>query len=267
MFERTFRSAISALVMCGSSFLPHDANAWNGEGHKIVAIIAERHLSDAAYSATQKLLALEGSKSLEDVAVWADEVRDLKVPQQPSHALRLPLDGSVFSKKRDCDKNLCATAAISAALNCLNVCRPSAQLLGLKYLVHLVGDIHQPLHSSADTGQQKVIFKSREYSLHQVWDGVIIQDGRINFRVLAGQIDEQQPFQAGTLDPIEWAYEGRNIAKNDIFPVFNSFKAVDGAVRLPEDYAIRYRGTVEARLKLAGLRLAGVLNAALSAPH
>ncbi|AYC99578.1 S1/P1 nuclease [Neorhizobium sp. NCHU2750] len=263
-FSKNKMTRFAAIMLI--SLWPSLSAAWSGGGHSIIAYIAESHLSAQARRGVQDLLKEENLNSIEQVANWADAMRSLKVPQQPSHALRLPLDGSPYDRKRDCGNNMCATWAIQAAINCLADAKATseAKITALKYLVHLTGDIHQPLHASKDTGQRKVLFAGEQLSLHQVWDGGITRSLKIGNRKLAGMVDLQIPDSTVDLDPIHWAYESRDIARDEIYPELQGLPTQNGATVLPADYAERHWPTVEKRLKLAGLRLAGVLNAIYS---
>ena len=241
---------------------PGVSMAWSGGGHSIVAYIAESHLSPQARRHVLELLKVEHYDSLSDIANWADAMRSLKIPKQPSHALRLPLDNSMYDHDRDCRDDMCATSAIQADIDCLRDPKATmaAQLTALKYLVHLVGDLHQPLHTSKDTGQRKVFFNGQEMSLHQVWDGGIIRSLKIGNHKLAAMVDHNIPDAAVDLNPIHWAYEGRDIARSEIYSELWNFPQKNGIVLLPDDYTDRHFSTIEKRLKFAGLRLAEVLN-------
>ncbi|WP_343061025.1 S1/P1 nuclease [Rhizobium soli] len=240
------------------------ALAWSSEGHKIVAAIAEQHLGDAARSEVLSLLQLEKKTSLVDVAAWADEMRDLDVPRQPSHSIRLPLTSAPYVQSRDCRNKNCILWAIEANIRVLRkgTSSGSAKVAALKYLTHFIGDLHQPLHSSIDTGQQKVVFEGRETTLHGVWDRELIKCQDINVDGLIGEIDVARLAKIH-LDVASWAIEGRDIARDRIFFDLPQGESV---IALPADYCATYASTVRVRLASAGYRLALLLNEVFSKP-
>lgn len=235
--------------------------AWGREGHKVVAIIAESRLTPEAHAEILRLLASENQPSLASVATWADAVKSLKIPKQPSHSVRLPLDNSPFDRKRDCKQNMCVIGAIEASMETLaNKDAPTgARMMALKYLVHLVGDVHQPLHASKDGGSEPVVFKGETLSLHKVWDTKLIEAQKLDATAMAGLIDssEMEPVRYGT--PVDWALESRALSRDVIFPQIARLRSPEGVV-LPKTYAMQNWHIVKMRLHEAGWRLAEVLN-------
>ncbi|WP_313531695.1 S1/P1 nuclease [Shinella sp.] len=237
---------------------PLHAFAWGREGHKVVALIAESRLTPAARAEVQRLLASEGSSSLADVALWADEIKSVKALRQPSHGVNLPLDSSPYDPKRDCGHKICVIEAIERLQPTLADKRLpiSARMMALKYLVHLVGDIHQPLHATT-AGARTVVFDGAIESLHKVWDSGIIRTHKRNPSLMALGVEatHRQPVTYGS--PLIWALESRDIARDTILPELPA----DGI--LPPDYADRNWDLVEERLHEAGRRLALMLNQSL----
>lgn len=236
--------------------------AWGREGHKVVAIIAESRLTPEAHAAIAGLLASEGKTSLASVANWADSVKSLRIPKQPSHSVRLPLDNSPFDRKRHCKQDMCVIGAIEASAETLaNKDAPTgARMMALKYLVHLVGDVHQPLHASKDGGSGEVVFKGKTLSLHKVWDTGLIAAQKLDASAMAGLIEasESDPVHYGT--PVEWALESRALSRDVIFPQIRLLKSAEGVV-LPQNYAVQNWHIVRMRLHEGGWRLADLLNA------
>lgn len=238
---------------------PLHAFAWGREGHKVVALIAESRLTPAARAEVQRLLASEGSSSLADVALWADEIKSVKALRQPSHGVNLPLDSSPYDPKRDCGHKICVIEAIERLQPTLADKRLpiSARMMALKYLVHLVGDIHQPLHATVIASYRTIVFNGVSQRLHKVWDSGIIgaYKRKPNFMALDIEATHRRPVHYGT--PLMWVLESRDIARDTIFP------EVPANSVLPPDYAIRNWDLVEERLHEAGWRLAMMLNMAL----
>jgi hypothetical protein len=241
------------------------AQAWNWEGHQVVALVGEAHLTPAATSEVQRLLFLEGKSSMSEVSSWADSIRILKVPRQPSHSVRIPLDFSTYDPKRDCSDGNCIIAAIEADIAILSEksANDEVKLTALKYLIHFVGDIHQPLHANKDIGNRKVVFKGEEQTLHRIWDRQIIKSRRLEVPKLAAFIDQGYGDLEDLGGPVDWALESRDIARDDLYPSLTTPDATN-VTQLPDDYADQNWPIVESRLELAGLRLAETLNAAFS---
>ncbi|WP_430241905.1 S1/P1 nuclease [Neorhizobium sp. DAR64861/K0K2] len=254
--------ASAAVVL--AAFLPvSEASAWTRRGHQIVADIAEANLTPRAKQEVSRLLAMEGKKRLNEVASWADSIRGVTFPKQPSHAVRIPVDANSYSPERDCGDGNCVLAAISHNIEDLsNRDAPDeSRLVALKYLTHFIGDLHQPLHASKDTGQRKVIYQGEEKTLHAVWDKDLIACPRTKFQETAKRLmkDEDSPRAGG--DPASWAMESHDIARDKIFPDLAGLSG-DPAV-LPDSYCDANWPIASSRLKFAGVRLASLINQAL----
>jgi hypothetical protein len=183
-------AALLAFALSGSA----PAQAWGACGHRIVAEIADRHLDAATRVRTAALL---GSRTLADVSVWADRVRETERFEwtRRLHYVNLPEDATSFDAQRDCPDGACVVRGIarfSAELASPDVGR-EGKILALKFLIHLVGDIHQPLHVSrkSDLGGNliTVIHRNERSSLHRVWDSGLLDCGRGEWNVRAVEID------------------------------------------------------------------------------
>ncbi|MBX3566975.1 MAG: S1/P1 nuclease [Rhizobiaceae bacterium] len=238
------------------------AQAWSGAGHEIVADIAAAQLKPEARKAVDALLAGQHLSTMAQASGWADVVR-LVVPEgQPSHLVRLPLDGSPYDEKRDCDGQRCVVAAIGSYAAVLRDAQApaAAKVAALNYVIHLVGDVHQPLHASADPGKRMVSVAGRTMRLHDLWDEAIIGRRGKPPLELARSITASAACRAEpSLDPAGWAVEGRDIARDVIFgdPRLKSDADVPdlGVSYLDERWPV-----VRARLLLAGCRLGALLN-------
>jgi len=233
----------------------------------VVAIIAQERLSPQASAAVRTLLQLEHKSDLSQIANWADQVNS-RSSDGPRHTMRLPLDNSTSIPPRICSrKRECTTEAIEDEAAILRGGSSSEleRLESLKYIVHLVGDIHQPLHMSADPGREDVIFRRRFVTLHKVWDTLIIR----SFRKAPAELAALASVRAseGRLNlggsPRNWALESRDIARDKILPGIQKFARDGDAIVLPADYAEESRAIVLDRLSQAGIRLANLLNDAL----
>lgn len=234
------------------------AAAWGPVGHKAVAIIAESRLTTSALAETKSLLESEGTSSLEDIAMWADAVRFLKFPEQPLHGVYLPLDGSSYDPALDCRKTICAMEAIKSLTPVLSSRKQpvAARMMALKYIVHLVADLHQPLHAT-NAGAEMVTFDGKVQRLHKVWDVGITKEKKMTAASLAELAESEDQTFVPYRDPLAWAEEGFDISRNIILP-----EALAGSI-LPENYADQNFSIVEKRIHEAGWRLSELLNKAL----
>lgn len=265
---RVPRLLISAII-CLSFFCINttQSRAWGALGHRVVAIIAEHHLSPDAAQAVSVLLASEGKASLVDIASWADRVHGLVIPKQPSHLVSIPLDYSRYNPDVSCLKNNCVLGALAASVETLRNPRAhvEAKAIALNYVVHFVGDIHQPLHTSEDGGFEGVEHRQTRVSLHRVWDNNIIIDQGKSSRAVARDIERRPTgvYVGGTME--DWAIEGRDIARDEIFPELAHWTA-NGVVTLPDTYSDDKWPIARQRLEQGGLRLALLLNSIFAAP-
>ena len=157
------------------------ALAWGPNGHAIVADIAQRHLDPKALHAVRQLLALEGDRNLDQVASWADEIRKDHPRTGPWHYVDTPLDDPDYVASRDCRRGNCVVAKLPHFVRVLGdrSASPRTRLIALKWVVHLVGDIHQPMHNvdNHDKGGNtlQLVFFGEPSNLHKVWDSAMIQ--------------------------------------------------------------------------------------------
>src|SRR5690606_16242074 len=171
------------------------AQAWSQLGHRIVGDLAELQLHEAARAEVQRLLAGEGEPTLGGVAAWADALRheapDRFRTSSRWHYINARGGGCDFVASRDCAQGGCIVTAIEAQRRILadRGQTLAARRDALKFLVHFVGDIHQPLHAgpredSGGNGFQVSLRRERASAggdtrgsaratgtnLHTVWD-------------------------------------------------------------------------------------------------
>jgi len=232
--------SISGLVVAAMDAIP-PANAWGADGHIIVAEIAQSKLKPSVRQQVTALLHAENARFLSDIANWADEERAAvkkgksAAYPMPSHVTRIPLDHS-RSLGKSCP-NFCAVKAIDYYADRLSdrTLSDRERALALNFVVHLIGDLHQPLHSSYKVGNfTPVVFIGRRRMLHWVWDTGILKAQNKPRSELIEEIEQVKVRPRG--DVVQWALEGRDIARDKIFP--NLTKSAE-AVVLPPDYAAR----------------------------
>jgi hypothetical protein len=172
---KTFVRASALLLL-----LPGTALAWGSEGHHIIADIAEQYLEPATAQQAHEMLALDNVTTLAAVSTWADDIRTQRPETAPWHYVNIPInppDGTppAYDARRDCPTGDCVVAKIGTFEAVLRdkSAPPRHRLEALKFLVHLVGDISQPLHcaDNQDRGGNDVHvdFMGWRTNLHAVW--------------------------------------------------------------------------------------------------
>src|SRR4051794_17038439 len=120
---------------------------WGSKGHEIVAAIAEAHLTDTARKQIKELLP-QGT-TLAAASTWPDEV-GRKIPDMNSyHFVNFPKDANDYQQQRDCKQRNCVIEAIARYVRVLKTADAprNEKRIALRFVTHLVGDIHQPLHA------------------------------------------------------------------------------------------------------------------------
>lgn len=258
---RATRAAAGALACAALGLLPLAGLAWGPQGHQVVANLAQAQLTPAARAEAARLLALEPGATLESIATWADEHRS---PDTGAwHYVNFPRGTCVFDAPRDCPEERCVVQAIAGQLQVLDSDAPdAARLLALKYVVHLVADVHQPLHAGhgddrgGNTYQVQAL--QRGTNLHALWDAGFLHHWSQPTATLARRLLPQSlaPAAHGA-NPAQAAQESCQIVGSP------GFYPASRQVGL--DYLEQFTPTVEQRLALAGARLADALNRALRA--
>ena len=252
--------------------------AWGPKGHAIVADIAQSRLTPLARKNLQTLL---GQESLASISTWADQVRKERDESYDWHFVDIPKDAAGFSEQRDCfrpqdqhknaqtDHQNCVVDRIEIFSRILADEKASSadRLEALKWVVHFVGDLHQPLHAIDEArGGNDVklpVFgspKCGDYdcNLHWVWDTLLLEHTGLSeedyVQRLNRLIDQQHLAQQAAGKPEDWANESHLEARQIVDP---------RPAMIDEQYYQSHINLVDKKLALAGLRLAAVLNDAL----
>jgi nuclease S1 len=259
------------------ALVPAAALAWSEDGHRLVAAVADERMSPAARRLVRDIAG--GPLAAGDVATWADAQKDERT--RPWHYVNIP-PGSTYDPARDCPRGACVVAAIARAEAALrdggsDLARADA----LRWLVHLVADVHQPLHAgdAADRGGNKLELRlhagrGQPWNLHRVWDDLVVRPvahgrspaGHDSERVvnaahalLAAAPATAVDAWAADASPASWANASSRTA-------LALRREVDGWARdgrfpvLPPRYVEAQRPRVEAALVAAGVRLAALLD-------
>ena len=148
---RMLRPPLAALLLpvVLASHAPAGTAGWWDLGHRTVALVAETRLLPRTREAVRDLL---GGQSLADASVWADNIRQYRHDADPLHYVNVPLAAAEYDSLRDCPNGRCIVAAIAADRRVL--ANPAASPLdraeALRFLIHFLGDLHQPLHTTDD---------------------------------------------------------------------------------------------------------------------
>jgi hypothetical protein len=230
---------------------------WGPTGHRVTGMIASNHLNKKAKKKIETLL---GQESLAMVSTWMDEVRSDSTYDYATdfHWVTVETGQTYDEAKKNPNGDVIMTIErliIELKSGKLDRMR---EIQNLKFLVHLIGDIHQPLHVGCcgDQGGNKVQVKwfGGNSNLHRVWDSDIIDGTKLSYSELAqslGTPDEGtvKSLQSGSIR--EWADEQMSYRKQ-VYDIGNG--------NLGYEYSYKNLPLVRERLLTAGVRLAGVLN-------
>ena len=274
------RSLLVLLLLLASSTA---SLAWGEAGHATVAEIAAHYLSGKARANVRRLLG-PGEHEMAAVASWADQVRDSDRPETyPWHVVEIPPDGVSYDRARDCKNDDCIVEKIKQFARVVGDRRiaRAERIEALKFLIHFVGDLHMPLHAYAPLNHPKgtwVQIGGTTEKLHLWWDwgwwDLTFEDEfgtepKEVAETMISQItaEEQNEWMAGT--PDGWANESFNLASEFvtahdlIAAVRNTNHSQEAPIVLPRSaLETEMKPGVVRRLKMAGVRLAWLLNEA-----
>jgi hypothetical protein len=315
------RFGVYAILLCGLIFLsgPSITLAWGCKGHQTVALLAEKHLTPEAKQFVQKLLAESpvdpklnrycggaNRDLMADVSTWADDVRGER-KNGPWHYIDIPRGSQRGPLDPFCGQEGCVTLAITEQLAILKDAKADAakRADALRFIIHFVGDLHQPLHTvtNADEGGNCMPVKyfrrsarERNHSfspnLHSLWDTAIPErdaegaDPAEYADTLDAQFSaEIDGWQKAGVHLEDWAWEGFDFAENTVYGNLTPKIAIEPNVPVHscsddnnigerllhqnitagEAYQEKAAPVVEKRLAQAGVRLAMILNDAAKA--
>ena len=281
MRTRILAIGVVVTVVCSWPAL----QAWGAQGHRLVGLIAANHLSRTAAQNVNWLL---DGQSLAEVSSWADaQITDL---QQTAtwHYLNIPPAAAGYNRDRDCQRQpgVAAGARGDTWRDCVvdrityfeqraadTELDRADRATALKYLIHFIGDLHQPFHAlGVGRGGNDVIVRVFGNSncgndpkrpplpcnLHSVWDSRLIARRDLSDKAyvvaLESLIKQRGWFQQPVGTPKEWAEQSWALGKTALVP---------NDTNIDEAYYQKHIGVIDERLALGGVRLAAVLNRAL----
>ena len=260
----------AAALALALTLVSTDALAWGAQGHRLVARVAEPRLTPQVRAEVDRLLAAEPDPTLAGIAPWADQLRakdpGLGKRSAAWHYVNIGEDDCHYQPPRHCPGGNCVVEAIKQQTAILgDRRRPDAERAqALKFVVHFVGDVHQPMHAGYghDKGGNdfQLQFNGRGTNLHSLWDSGMLNELKLDddayFQRLsalpAPKLGKRSNIQ---VDAQQWAEGSCRIAiAPGVYPARRT---------LPATYSATYRPVAEKELRLAGERLAVLLNATL----
>ncbi|MBW6527954.1 S1/P1 nuclease [Sphingomonas sp. RHCKR7] len=254
--------ALVAPLAALAALLPAPALAWGKTGHRVVAQIADARLTPRAHRAVKAILGVE---TLAEASNWPDTMRSDPAPfwqreSTPWHYVTVP-PGKRYAEVGAPPEGDAVTALTRFGATLRD---PRASLAdrqrALRFVVHIVGDLHQPLHAGdgSDRGgnDRKVTFFGRATNLHSVWDSALVDDEQLSFTEMTAWLSARvTPVQArdwAVTDPRVWIAESSAL-RDRVYPAA-------GEDALSYRYVYENTPRMELQLEKGGVRLAAYLN-------
>lgn len=254
-----FRILIIFLLVSAFCYSNDKEIFWGQTGHRVIGEIAYKNLTKKAKRNLEKLLKNEG---LALISTYADEIRsDRKYSKfGPWHYVNFKDEETYEASEKNPNGDLIAGIGKCQKIISDSNASKEDKVFYLKLLVHLIGDLHQPLHAGRgkDRGGNSIRLKwfRANTNLHSVWDTRMIESYGMTYTELTSNLNkfskqEIKTIQKGSV--LDWVKETRIITMK----VYNSVKADEN---LSYRYMYDHFGTVKEQLQKGGLRLAKVLN-------
>lgn len=241
---------------------PLPAMAWGAQGHQITGLIAQEHLGKEAAEQIHQFM---GSETLAQASTWPDEMRSAPSDfwrHRAGHWHYVTVQGDDYQPTdapRDGD-GMTALAAYTTLLRDPKRDKEEKRI-ALRFIVHIIGDLHQPLHAGMggdhnDHGGNDVpvVFLGHSMPLHGVWDYGLIEHRGLSAPAYAATLSTAiTPAQVAAWSaspPAQWVHESIALRKT-IYPATR---------KLSDDYARQHQGEADERLEQAGIRIAAWLN-------
>ncbi|HXS98530.1 MAG TPA: S1/P1 nuclease [Candidatus Limnocylindrales bacterium] len=242
------------------------AFGWGNEGHALVARIAWAEMTPEAKAQVEAILG--PGVSMESIASWADDVRRARPESGSWHFVDIPIDKPHMDMARDCKDGACIVAAIARFRAVLS--DPNADAVkrkeALMFLVHFVGDMHQPLHCSNhdDKGGNgvRVVLYDKPGNLHSAWDsGFLAKMGPAD-QLYPGMLKEaekhRKKWSKGNVE--KWAEESHKLAVKITYGKLPAAGAADAPRTLGAIYEQQADPVIREQIEKAGDRLAKFLD-------
>ncbi len=269
IFRRPMPAAAALAVLLALLPLKH-AHAWGQEGHAIVAEIAQRRLDGDTLKKVKTLLG--GEVSLASIGSWPDDYRAAHRDTSRWHFVDIPVDRRTYDPEVECKREAegdCLINALARLRTTLADCtKPQLERANaLKFVVHFVGDIHQPLHAAERSGDRggnavEVTFFGQKTNLHALWDTELIMHTVFAWGSYVSRLEtswfpgrDLSELQGGT--PVDWTLESHRYAREVAYDFSDT-----GILGI--QYYTKSVSVLDRQLALAGVRLAQVLKETLA---
>lgn len=254
------RIEMKTVIFCFYVLAAPTVFGWGKTGHRIVGKIAQERLDASSAKAVKELL---GPESLAEASTWPDFIRSEPEKWAKTfswHYMSVPKGKKVKSVPKKEDNILGAIKKLSQTLQNKEASKED-KVVALRFLVHLVGDIHQPMHvgRKSDRGgnRHEVKWFGEKTNLHALWDESLVEFQELSYSEYAKWLNRRpsatQAKQWQKSSPADWAKESRAIRK-DVYA--HSPEGAD----LGYKYNHRFKQTLDERLLKGGVRLAELLN-------
>lgn len=268
---------LSAFFFVGTA---KPAFGWGDKGHITVATIAEAHLNQAAKKGVRDLL---DSQRLSDprTATWADHIRPLASFKKtfPHNDKWHFIDTPYMQEKVDLDRdgingdNVVSKVGDFKKMLADTTVAKEQRRDALLFVIHFVGDMHQPLHciDRDDRGGNEIKISingshQRESNLHSFWDTTAVEMlmNQVDVPDFSGRLDAmitgamKTKWEAGS--PLDWAQESHALGITNGYTLGGRELPKDKVVELDANYIDTAKKTVQEQLQKAGIRLAKTLN-------
>ena len=233
-------------------FFPTKSFSWGSEGHRVMSRVTSENLNSIVKDSLKVYL---GDLSLEDCSVWMDEIRSNHSFDylKPCHYINIE-KGEVYSPSNQ-ENIINELNIVIDRLKHRNLYTTEEVITDIKILVHLIGDLHQPLHTGygVDKGGNtvKVQFLGRETNLHKVWDSEIIKEQHISVETCDKWLSDYSKIKSQKSDILGWMNESRSY-------LGQVYDITDG--NIDENYIQKNKTLIEKQLLKSGLRLSVILN-------
>nr|WP_321442363.1 S1/P1 nuclease [uncultured Hyphomonas sp.] len=236
------------------------AFAWGKTGHRVVAAVADHYLTDEAAAAVEDIL---GPESMAEASDWPDFMRSDPAPfwrreSSPWHYVTIP-EGEKYADITPPPEGNAITALAHFRAIVLDESQPLEQRqLALRFIIHLVGDLQQPLHAGNGTDRGANLFTCYFFeeltNLHEVWDELLINHEELSYTEwtdwLTSKITAEKILVWSAATPEQWADESAAI-RDTIYPDHQILKW---------EYVYQTRPILRQQLSKGGVRLAAYLN-------
>lgn len=264
------RFALPCLSILTALSVGSPAMAWGPQGHRVIARVALDRLTPSAKAAIGDLL--HPGDTLPDIAGWADKEGHDRFPRSaPWHYVNVPITADRYVEARDCRNGECVVDRIKVYRKALaDRSTPKGERqVALLFLVHLVSDIHQPLHvgDNRDHGgnDTQVQFFGRGTNLHRLWDSDLIHRVGGDDRAWVARVERRitpDSARAWSIGKVEdWADESLRVARVAYRASGESGSAMASGTVLGEPYLKMAEPLLIEQMARAGVRLAEELNA------